>query len=52
MYGEKKLPAGCKMELPYEYLLKQNNVLYKMLMALLPNARFLREELHGIREAY
>lgn len=49
MYGEKSLPPGCKLELPYEYLMKENNLLYKMLMTVLPNAQFLREELHKIR---
>lgn len=43
MYGEKKLPEGTKIELPYEYLLKENNTLYKMLMTLLPNAQFLKD---------
>ena len=52
MYGEKKLPPGSKLELPYEYLLKENNLLFKMLMTLLPNAQLLREELHKIRETY
>jgi len=42
MYGEKKLPVGCKLELPYEYLLKENNLLYKMLKTLLPKDQFLR----------
>jgi hypothetical protein len=42
IYGEKRLPEGCKLELPYENLLKENNLLYKMLMALLPNAQFLK----------
>lgn len=52
MYGEKKLPVGCKLELPYEYLLKENNLLYKMLMTLLPNAKMLGSELSNIRETY
>lgn len=43
MYGEKRLPTGAKLELPYEYLLKENNLLYKMLMTMLPSAQSLRE---------
>jgi hypothetical protein len=38
------------VELPYEYLLKENGLLYKMLMTLLPNAQFMKDELHKIRE--
>jgi hypothetical protein len=49
IYGEKKLHENTKIELPYEYLLKENNILYKMLMTLLPNAQFLKEELHKIK---
>ena len=52
MYGEKRLPVGFKLQLPYEYLLKENNLLYKMLKTLLPKDQFLREELHKIRETY
>ena len=52
MYGEKRLPVGSKIEMPYEYLLKENNLLFRMLMALLPNAQLLREELFRIRESY
>lgn len=52
MYGEKKLAEGTKVELPYEYLLKENNTLYKVLMTLLPNAQFLKDELHRIKETF
>jgi hypothetical protein len=32
-------------------LLKENNILYKMLMTLLPNAQFLKEELQSINNS-
>jgi hypothetical protein len=52
MNGEKKLPENTKLELPYEYLLKENNLLYRMLMTLLPNVQFLRDEIHRVRESF
>jgi hypothetical protein len=36
IFGQKSL-EGKEIEIPYEYLVKENQIMYKMLLTLLPN---------------
>jgi hypothetical protein len=47
MFGTKKLEG--EIQLPYEYLVKENQVMYRMLITLLPKVNGDRDDLRVIR---
>lgn len=48
MFGPKKLEG--ELQLPFEYLVKENQVMYKMLLTLLPEIEADRNDLRIIRD--
>ena len=48
MFGQKKLEE--RVQLPYEYLVKENHALYKMLLTLLPQTDSDREDLRLLKD--
>lgn len=48
MFGHKKVESP--VQLPYEYLVKENQTMYKMLLTLLPQVESDRDDLRIIRD--
>lgn len=48
IYGEKNL-EGVALEIPYEYLVKENAVMYKVLLTLLPHLNYDRNEVNEVK---
>lgn len=49
IYGEKTL-EGREIEIPFEYLVKENKTMYKMLLTLLPQLEYHKKDLTDFRE--
>ena len=50
MYGHKTL-QGKPLEIPYQYLVRENQVMYKMLMTLLPGIQYDKNHVNRLRES-
>lgn len=49
IYGQKSL-EGREVEIPYEYLVKENQTMYKMLVTLLPRVQYSKKDVAELKD--